>query len=306
MSELENVQSAEGSLEQSHEATTKSNNVQTTAINESGGNQILQHDNTIESLNSNLPYAQKYQTYQQPPIKIKKSNPFNFLSIALIVLVILLGVFAGYETYSAFNLSKIAATNKADYQKEIKLVNSFKTQNDNLNTDISNLNVKYTNLETELSKTAAGKAALQTANNTLQTQNTQLDKKATDAEQQMIKAQADLKAKLAELDTANAQLTSVNGDLVAKKVELEKTNRGISKFADLQNLYITYKKYQVEFANHYNDSIGDINKYMNTLDESYLNTANNDITQAKASLVKMDDINTQMDAIFDLIKSGNY
>jgi hypothetical protein len=306
MSELENVQSAEGSLEQSHEATTKSNNVQTTAINESGGNQILQHDNTIESVNSNLPYAQKYQTYQQPPIKVKKSNSFNFLSIALIVLVILLGVFAGYETYSAFNLSKIAATNKADYQKEIKLVNSFKTQNDNLNTDISNLNVKYTNLETELSKTAAGKAALQTANNTLQTQNTQLDKKATDAEQQMIKAQADLKAKLAELDTANAQLTSVNGDLVAKKVELDKANRGISKFADLQNLYITFKKYKDDFTGYFSDSITKINFYMSSGNNSYKNAANLDLDNADIAYQKMEDINVQMNTIFDLIKSGNY
>jgi hypothetical protein len=297
MSEFENVKSTEESLEQSHEG--ESNNANMITNNESIGGQILQQENA--SANSNLSFAQVDPTYQQSYNNDKNPNFFIkiILPLVLFALLILISIFAGYETYSAFTLNKIAATNKAEYQKELNLVNSIQTQNANLNTDIAKLNVKYTNLETELSKTAAGKAALQSANSTLQTQNVQLDQKATNAEQQMNKAQEDLKAKLTELAT-------VNTDLIAKKTELDKANRGVSKFADLQNLYITFKQNKDDLTGYYNDSIGQINNYMATENASYRTAANNDLAQAHDSFLKMEDINTQMDVIFDLIKSGNY
>lgn len=234
------------------------------------------------------------ETITASPVTVQKKN-INKSSIFLFILSVLLIAslaFGGYQTVSAMKYDKMAATNKEFYEKETLRANE-------LDGNIIRLDDKVVKLEEELSKTDAGKKALEEVNKNLENENGALDQKATTAEEQMKKAQADLAAKQDEL-------VKINSSLAAKKSELDKAQRGIAKFAEVEKLYITFKTKKDEFAGYNYLSIDNINSYLETGNQSYINAANSNLNMAKIAYGEMEELNTQMNAIFDIIKSGSY
>ena len=224
------------------------------------------------------------EIYETTKIKSLKSNRKVVVLILSLLLISALA-FGGYQTVSAIKYSNIAATNKSYYEQEQKRA--------------TDLDGQIVLLRDELGRTEADKKALEELNKSLESQNGALDKKATSAEEQMKSAQADLAAKRDEL-------AKINNTLAAKKSELEKAQRGIAKFSEIEKLYISFKTEKDKFAGYNALIIDNINDYLYGGDTAYIDKANANLALAKASYDEMEKLNVKMNAIFDIIKSGNY
>ena len=235
-------------------------------------------------------------------VKDKKIGRGNKSTIFLLILsVLLVGslAFGGYQTVSAIKYDKLAATNKLYYEQENKRANDLDSNIITLDDKIVKLDEKAVKLEEELSKTDAGKKALEEVNKNLENENGALDQKATTAEELMNKAKAELAAKQDEL-------IKINSTLAAKKSELEKAQRGIAKFAEVEKLYISFKMKKDEFAVYNLLIIDNINSYFETGNQSYIDVANSNFDKSKIAYQEMETLNTQMNVLFDIIKSGSY
>ena len=178
-----------------------------------------------------------------------------------------------------------------------------------------------------LSQTQEGKKLLEEANEKLGDQNKKLDAEASDAKQQAADAEqraeeANLKAAEAEqlaadaeqkkadaekaaadavknLNAKKAELDKMNNSLSAKQGELDKANRGIAKFDELRELFISY-------AN-------DANTANAALDDGWLAIMYNDREAYERNINILNTVyprmNTTIDQIlqlFDDIENKNY
>lgn len=217
----------------------------------------------------------------------KKESFFkrHWLKMLLTALLIGVTVFAGIQTYYVNRYRTIALDNKNLYLGE---------------------NKKSTTLQTELEKTEEGRKVLENVNQNLQNENEKLDKRADTAEQELSKIQKELSVKKKELDEINSQITTMNKELDTKKAEISKLNNGISKFAELETLIDQFEAANLTYIENIDKCISNVNNYMETLNEYYLNQANNYLDNARSQYSVMSSTSDKMQEIFEAIKSGNY
>ena len=220
----------------------------------------------------------------------------KILKITAITVVALLFVAtAAFAAYQAF----YASVFNREYEKYRGLYNE--------QVDINKLlNESKIQLETDLEDLKNGNALLEKQKKELEDEVSALDTRVADAEKQIENIKKELTDAEANLTKAKSELKNINDDLFDKKQELAKANRGVAKFVTAEQLYFDFKTKSDTYISHFNQSIIEINKYMEWKNETYFKNANNHLESAKKILKEMDEINKKMNDIFDLIKSGNY
>lgn len=184
--------------------------------------------------------------------------------------------------------------------------NYFKKQYDDTNTLYLAEVSKSTVLEQQLTDLNLDKTQLESIKSDLEKENDELDTKAETAEEKASALQGSLSAKTEELQKKAAELTAMNSSLAAKKAELDKAQRGVAKFTEVEKLYASFKSKSDEFITHTGNCIGYIIQFLNTGTEKYIYMADDELGAADAVYGEMEKLNVQMNVIFNEIKAGNY
>lgn len=267
--------------------------------------------------------SQPPEIHPEVPPEAPAKIPFFQRQIRMVVLLIVaasavllvgaLGVLLGLQINQSHTFEKQAGTYKAtllstqEGKEELEAANAkLNDQNTDLGQQASDANQKAA----DAGKQAAD-ASQQAADANQQASNA--NQKASDASQQASDAKskeataeqsaADAKKKL---DAANQELQSklsevqkVTNDLNARKADLDKANRGIAKFSDLEKLF-----------KEYDDSAGE---YMTALNNAYQAVLNQDRTAYNSNVSKLktyasylEEEYQQITGLFDDIRNNNY
>ena len=250
--------------------------------------QTTQPVNEISNFQNENPISPELPNSPAVAVSLPKKKNFfqkNWLTLALGFVLLLVIAFSVYQAFFA---------------------NYFKKQYDETNTLYLAEVDKSALLEQELTALNVDKTTLESIKNNLENQNAELDEKATTAEEEASELQGSLSAKTEELQKKAAELTTMNSNLAAKKAELDKAQRGVAKFTEVEKLYTSFKTKSDEFIVHTGNSINYIVKYINTGNEDYVYAASDELDAADVIYSEMEKLNIQMNVVFDEIKAGSY
>lgn len=228
------------------------------------------------------------------------------VAAAAVLLIGALGVILGLQINKTNTFEKQAGTYKATLMSTEEGKKELEAANDQLNNQNKDLDQKASDANQK-----AADADKQAADASQQA--VDANQKAADASQQAVDAKskqataeqsaADAKKKL---DAANKELQDklnevqkVTNDLNAKKADLDKANRGIAKFGDLENLFNQYDNDAGEFTKALN------NAYKAILDQDR-STYDYNISQMKKYSQDLNTVYNKIIALFDDIKNNNY